>query len=58
MGCSFSRRKHLTLITAMSRHFVSSSFANMPHLIDKEGAIPWILGTIWPAHPAWHEGLR
>jgi anaerobic selenocysteine-containing dehydrogenase len=32
----------LTLITGAAHHFVSSSFANMPHLIAKEGEIPWI----------------
>ncbi|HEV8193215.1 MAG TPA: molybdopterin oxidoreductase family protein [Ktedonobacterales bacterium] len=32
----------LTLITGAAHHFVSSSFANMPHLLAKEGEIPWI----------------
>jgi anaerobic selenocysteine-containing dehydrogenase len=32
----------LTLITGAAHHFVSSSFANMPHLIAKEGELPWI----------------
>ncbi len=32
----------LTLITGAAHHFVSSSFANVPSLIAKEGAIPWI----------------
>ena len=32
----------LTLITGAAHHFVFSSFANMPHLIAKEGEIPWI----------------
>jgi anaerobic selenocysteine-containing dehydrogenase len=32
----------LTLITGAPHHFVSSSFANLSHLITKEGEIPWI----------------
>ena len=32
----------LTLITAAAHHFVSSSLANVPSLLAKEGAIPWI----------------
>jgi anaerobic selenocysteine-containing dehydrogenase len=33
---------YLTLITGASHHFVSSSFANLSHLLAKEGEIPWI----------------
>lgn len=32
----------LTLITAAAHHFVSSSLANVPSLLAKEGATPWI----------------
>jgi anaerobic selenocysteine-containing dehydrogenase len=32
----------LTLITAAAHHFVSSSFANVPSLLTKEGTVPWI----------------
>jgi anaerobic selenocysteine-containing dehydrogenase len=32
----------LTLITAAAHHFTSSSLANLPGLLAKEGAIPWI----------------
>ena len=32
----------LTLIAGAAHHFVSSSLANVPSLIAKEGAIPWI----------------
>src|SRR5690242_14463588 len=32
----------LTLITAAAHHFTSSSLANLPSLLAKEGAIPWI----------------
>lgn len=32
----------LALITAAAHHFVSSSLANVPSLLAKEGAIPWI----------------
>jgi anaerobic selenocysteine-containing dehydrogenase len=32
----------LTMITAAAHHFVSSSLANVPSLLAKEGAIPWI----------------
>jgi anaerobic selenocysteine-containing dehydrogenase len=32
----------LTLITGAPHHFVSSSFANVPRLIAKEGEMPWI----------------
>jgi anaerobic selenocysteine-containing dehydrogenase len=32
----------LTLITGAPHHFVSSSFANVPNLLAKEGAMPWI----------------
>jgi anaerobic selenocysteine-containing dehydrogenase len=32
----------LTLITAAAHHFTSSSLANVPSLLAKEGAIPWI----------------
>jgi anaerobic selenocysteine-containing dehydrogenase len=32
----------LTLITGAPHHFVSSSFANLSHLLAKEGEIPWI----------------
>lgn len=32
----------LTLITGAAHHFVSSSFANLSHLITKEGETPWI----------------
>jgi anaerobic selenocysteine-containing dehydrogenase len=32
----------LTLITGAAHHFVSSSFANLSHLVAKEGEIPWI----------------
>ena len=32
----------LTLITGAAHHFVSSSLANLPSLLAKEGAIPWI----------------
>ena len=37
----------LTLITGAAHHFVSSSLANVPSLVAKEGAIPWI-----EIHPA------
>ena len=32
----------LTLISAAAHHFVSSSLANVPSLLAKEGAVPWI----------------
>jgi anaerobic selenocysteine-containing dehydrogenase len=32
----------LTLISAAAHHFTSSSLANLPSLLAKEGAIPWI----------------
>jgi anaerobic selenocysteine-containing dehydrogenase len=32
----------LTLIAGAAHHFVSSSLANVPSLLAKEGAIPWI----------------
>jgi anaerobic selenocysteine-containing dehydrogenase len=32
----------LMLITGAPHHFVSSSFANLSHLLSKEGKIPWI----------------
>jgi anaerobic selenocysteine-containing dehydrogenase len=32
----------LTLITAAAHHFTTSSLANLPSLLAKEGAIPWI----------------
>jgi anaerobic selenocysteine-containing dehydrogenase len=44
----------LTLITGAPHHFVSSSFANLSHLLAKEGEIPWI-----EIHPedARHRGI-
>ena len=38
----FADDTRLTLITGAAHHFVSSSLANVPSLIAKEGAIPWI----------------
>src|SRR5262245_6277078 len=32
----------LTLITGAAHHFTSSSFANVPGLLDKERRVPWI----------------
>src|SRR6185437_13659668 len=32
----------LTMISAAAHHFVSSSLANVPSLLAKEGPIPWI----------------
>jgi anaerobic selenocysteine-containing dehydrogenase len=36
------RDTRLTLITGAAHHFTSSSFADAPTLIAKEGAVPWI----------------
>jgi anaerobic selenocysteine-containing dehydrogenase len=37
-----SEDTRLTLISAAAHHFVSSSLANVPSLLAKEGVVPWI----------------